>query len=137
MVFDTMVFAYALLGVKPFREDSLEALRKSETIVVPDSFYIEFTNVLWQWVKTREVALDHATQLLHDAEALVTEVVSASQLTEQALQLAVTWDVAVYDTLFVTLAIAKNSKLISYDGELLEKFPDVVISASVYLRGEG
>ena len=67
----------------------------------------------------------------------MTEVVSASQLTEQALQLAVTWNVAVYDTLFVTLAIKRNSKLISYDGELLEKFPDVVISPSVYLRSEG
>ena len=87
-------------------------------------------------MRTRDVGLDRAMALLHDAEALVTEVVSASQLTEQALQLAVTWNVAVYDTLFVTLAIQRDSKLISCDNELLRKFPDVVISPSVYVRIE-
>lgn len=136
MVFDTMVLAYALLGVEPFRDDALEALRKPADIVVPDSFYAEFTNVLWQWVRTRDVGLDRAMVLLHDAEALVTEVVPAPQLTEQALQLSATWNVTAYDTLFVTLAIQRDIKLISCDGELLRKFPDVVISPSVYVRGE-
>ena len=131
-----MVLAYALLGVEPFRDDALEALRKPGEIVVPDSFYVEFTHVLWQWLRTRDVGLDRAMALLHDAEALVTEVVPASQLTQQALQLAVKWNVAAYDTLFVTLAVQRDLKLISNDSELLRKFPDVVISPSVYLRTE-
>ncbi len=133
MVFDTMVLVYALLGVEPFRDDAIGALQKPADIVVPDSFFAEFANVLWQWVKNRDVAVDHATALLHDGEALVTEIVSAPQLTAQALQLAMEWNVAVYDTLFVSLAIQRNSKLISFDGELLQKFPDLVISPSAYV----
>ena len=133
MVFDTMVLAYALLGVVPFRDDSLDALRRSEDIVVADLFYPEFTNVLWQWVRARGVLLDHAVTVLRDAEALVTETVPASQMTDQALELAVASDVAVYDALFVVLALQRDSKLISYDRKLLERFPDVAISPPDFL----
>ena len=134
MVFDTMVLAYALLGVEPFREDAVKALGKSEDIVVPDFFFVEFTNVLWQWVRTGDVVLDRAVALFRDAETLVTEVVAASQLRDQALEFAVARNVSAYDTFFVALAVKRGSKLVSSDRELLRKFPEVVIATSVYAR---
>jgi predicted nucleic acid-binding protein len=131
-----MVLAYALLGVRPFRDDALEALRRPEDIVVPDLFYPEFANVLWQWVRTRGLGIDRAVTLLRDVEAIVTETVPASRMTHEALELAVAVDVAVYDALFAVLAIQRHSKLVSYDRKLLRKLPDVVISPSDFLASD-
>ena len=38
MVVDTMVFAYALLGVEEFRQDATATLEQADTISVPDIF---------------------------------------------------------------------------------------------------
>ncbi|MBI2570157.1 MAG: type II toxin-antitoxin system VapC family toxin [Candidatus Schekmanbacteria bacterium] len=134
MVFDTMVLAYALLGVIPFRDDAAAALAKAPQVLVPDSFRAELTNVLWQWVKSRNVPLKRAIGLLHEAEALITEVVPATELTELALQLSVANNVAAYDTLFVILGVERQVKLVTYDEELLRKFPNVAISPAAYVH---
>lgn len=136
MVFDTMVFVYALLGVPPFREDALAALDQAREILVPDSFRAEFTNVLWQWVRNRNVPLDRAAELLRVPDRLITDVVPTSLLDGEALRLAVSSDVAVYDTLFVSLAFRRRTKLITCDRELLRKFSDVAISPSDYIGSE-
>jgi predicted nucleic acid-binding protein len=134
MVFDTMVLAYALLGVQPFRDDATAALAKAPAIMVPDSFRAELANVLWQWIRTRHLPLERGIAILHESEALVTEFVSSAQLTEQALQLSVAHQVAAYDTLFVALAIRGGVMLVTCDDELLRKFPDITISPTAYLR---
>lgn len=134
MVFDTMVLAYALLGVRPFRDAAVASLAKARHVLVPDSFRAEFTNVLWPWVKSREVPLERAIECLHAAEALVTEAVPATHLTEHALQLSVAENVAAYDTLFVALALQRRVKLVTCDRELLRKFPEVAVSPEVYVR---
>jgi predicted nucleic acid-binding protein len=46
VVIDTMVFAYALLGVPEFRDDSLAILEATSEVLVPDSFWAEFVNVV-------------------------------------------------------------------------------------------
>lgn len=133
MVFDTMVVAYALLGTRPFRDDSMAALAKAPDIVVPDSFRAELTNVLWQWVRLRGVPLDHAVSLLRSSETLVNEFVSSNQLAEQALALAVQNDVSAYDALFITLAIQRKTKLITCDKKVLRKFASIAVTPSTYV----
>lgn len=46
MVIDTMIFAYALLGVEAFRQDATAILEQADTISVPDSFRAEMAIVL-------------------------------------------------------------------------------------------
>lgn len=72
MVIDTMVFAYALLGVPEFRDDSLAVLEASIEVLVPDSFRAELVNVVWQWVQYNDLPLDVGIDVLRDADALVT-----------------------------------------------------------------
>ena len=84
-VLDSMVFAYALLGVVEFREEAIQAIEATEEIWVPDSCRAELVNIVWQWIQFRDVALETGIEVLWDAEALFTQVVPAPALWEQAL----------------------------------------------------
>lgn len=133
MVFDTMVIAYALINVPPFREDAHRALERSREIVVPDLFHAELVNVVWQWIRARRLSLDAGIEVLHRGEALPTRVVPTRALWDRALALSVARNHPAYDTLFVALAIETGSKVISNDRPLLRRFPEHVVSVAQFL----
>jgi predicted nucleic acid-binding protein len=133
VVIDTMVFAYALLGVPEFRDDSLAILEATSEVLVPDSFWAEFVNVVWQWVRYNDLPLDVGIEVLRDADALVTHVTSSALLWERALVLAVGVRHPAYDALFVALAEFADTRLVTYDTELQQRFPDRVISPTAFL----
>lgn len=122
-----MVFAYALLGVPRYREESLRVLESVDRIIVPDSLRAELANVMWQWVTRDGVSLDVATAALHDAEALFTHVVPTSLLWERALELSVEHEHPAYDTLFVAAAERMDTRMVTYDGKLRRKFRRLAI----------
>jgi len=125
-VFDTNVVADALLGATGVREDALKALRGADEIVVPDLFFAEMANVVWQYVSRAGVPLSRGLELLDDAEALVSRSVPASALWHRALALAAERSHPVYDTLFVALAEAEGTKLVTRDARLRKRFPEFV-----------
>jgi predicted nucleic acid-binding protein len=51
MIIDTMVMAYALLGVPEHGEKSIAALRKADALYAPASVQAELLNVVWQYGK--------------------------------------------------------------------------------------
>jgi len=134
MVIDTMVFAYALLRVEGFHEESLSVLSKASEILVPDSFRSELANVVWQWIKVRGVPLDVGINVLRDADSLITQVISSASLWERALTLSVANNHAAYDTLFIALAERFNTKVVTYDAQLYKIFPENVITLGDFLR---
>ena len=131
-----MVFAYALLNVPEYRDESLAVLGSLDDVFVPDSFFAEFANVVWQWVAHRGVSLETGIEVLRDAEALVTRTYFARGLWEQALALAAQRGQPVYDTLFIALVMATGSRVITYDARLLERFPEETMTPSSYLGPE-
>ena len=135
LVVDTMVFAYGLLGVEGYRDDSLDVLRKSESIIAPDSLRAELVNVVWQWVGSTSVAVQTGVEILIDADRLVSAFVPADVIWERALELAVAHDHPAYDTLFVALAELADARLVTYDQQLLRSFPERAITPSDLLAG--
>jgi predicted nucleic acid-binding protein len=133
MVIDTMVFAYAMLGVPEFREESLAILEAVTEIHVPDSFRAELVNVVWQWVQYKGFTIEVGRDVLRDADALVTHVTSSALLWERALVLAVEAQHPAYDTLFVALAELIGTQLVTYESALQRAFPDRVVSPAVFL----
>jgi predicted nucleic acid-binding protein len=133
MVFDTMVLAYALINVPPFREDAHRALKRSKDIVVPDVFHAELVNVVWQWIRARRLTLDAGLDVLQRGEALPTRVVPTRALWDRALALSVARNHPAYDTLFVALAIETGSKVVSNDRALARRFPEHVVSVAQFL----
>ena len=134
MVIDTMIFTYALFGAEQEKADSKQILEKANRIIVPDSFYSEFTNSLWQWVLHKNVSKITALESLLIIEVLITQMVETKTLSRKALNLALERNHSVYDSLFVASAIEYDTKVISYDKKLLRTFPEYSIHPRVFLN---
>ncbi len=133
VVFDTNVIAYALLGVEEFREEALEAITRATEVWAPESLKAEMVNTAWQWVRFADAPLETGLEVLRDTEIVVTDFVSSSSLWESALELAVARQHPAYDTLFVALAARRGSKVVTYDQEVISRFPEWALSVSDYL----
>ena len=134
MVFDTMVFAYSLFGIEPFREDCYNALAKARFIYAPDYLRSEFTNVSWLWVKSKHVTVRDAKQAMLDVEDLVTAWFSMRSLQTSALDLAVEKNHSPYDALFAVLAREQGCQVITYDKSMLKAFPDLTLSVAEFVK---
>jgi predicted nucleic acid-binding protein len=128
MVVDTMVLAYALIGEADLHVRATEALAGADELLAPDSLRAELVNVLWLWVRQRQVEPRAALEMLRDAEALVAEFVSAATLWEAALTLSVERDHSPYDTLFVALAAQRGTRVLTADAALLRRFPEWTVA---------
>ena len=133
MIIDTMVFVYALLGVKGFRADAVKVLERAPRISVPDSVRVEIANVLWQWVRHRNVTMDTALQVMEDAESLFSRILKGEELWERALVLALESKHSVYDTYFVAAAEVEDTLVVTFDGKLKAACPDRVLTAGEFL----
>ncbi len=64
------------------------------------------------------------------------KLVDDFELLGEAVELAFEGEVTVYDSLYVSLARRLGGRLITYDGELLRKFPELAVKASDLLEGD-
>lgn len=124
MVVDTMVYAYALLGVAEYREAASSVFDDDLPVIVPDTLWAELANVLWQWVRRHELDPALASELMEDAEALTDRVVTCESLWRPALDLAIEHAHPVYDTLFIALAQRVDTRVATFDRRMIERFPE-------------
>ena len=127
MIIDTTVFAYALLHVEGKYDQAIAALASTDQIVVPDSLFAELGNVVWQWIEFQQLPLPTGLDTMRDAESLIDWVIPSSQIRDAALELAVIADHLFYDTLFIAAAIQIDTKVLTFDRKLANKFSDRVI----------
>lgn len=127
MIIDTTVFAYALLHVEGKYDQAIAALASTDQIVVPDSLFAELGNVVWQWIEFQQLPLPTGLDTMRDAESLIDWVIPSSQIRDAALELAVIADHPFYDTLFIAAAIQIDTKVLTFDRKLANKFSDRVI----------
>ena len=123
MVIDTMVFVYALLRVESKYEQALAVLAEAEQIIVPDSFFAELGNVVWQWIVFRQLPINIGLDVLHDAEELVTKVIPVTSVLDAALKLSVEKNHSLYDTVFVAAAVQEQVQVVTFDRKFADKFP--------------
>jgi len=100
-------------------------------IYVPSLLFTELANAL------KYVGALTSTDVVNAIEALKAlhlNVVSDLEVLGKAIETAFDHDVTVYDAIYVALAKATNSKLITYDKELLSKFSSIAGKASQALR---
>ena len=124
-VVDTNVLAYYALDTAPFSEQLSVFFLEPVELIVPDFWYPEFLNVVWQAVRLRVVALDHGMELLEEAEGLLTGSVPVYSLWREALAVSEEYNCSTYDTLFVVLAERECCNLLTYDLRLLSTFPEI------------
>ncbi|MBD2507286.1 type II toxin-antitoxin system VapC family toxin [Nostoc muscorum FACHB-395] len=98
----------------------------NHTFFVPDFFFPEVGNVLWKRVRRGEDTAENARQILADLNAVPVEVYLSQPLMPLALDIALQSDRAVYDSLYLALAITQQCQMVTAD----EKFYNALRSST-------
>lgn len=124
-VVDTNVAAYLLLGTEPFVAPCEKFFASLRDGIAPATWEVELANVLWLAARHDVLPESEALARLKLARRLGIESVPPGDLCQGALVRSLRSGVAVYDCLFVELAIRRGLRLVTFDGALLRAFPGV------------
>jgi predicted nucleic acid-binding protein len=88
-------------------------------LLAPVLIEAEIGNVLWKAVRRKRITPREAERSLHNFTALAIQMVPISDLLSRALQIAVAYDRTFYDSLYVALAIATKTELVTADERMV------------------
>jgi predicted nucleic acid-binding protein len=107
---------------EPLTHESLRLLDRyvsgEVAFVVPDVFWAELGNGLWKGTRQSRWRQDEAEAVAADMKARDFKTVSSLALLDEALRIAFAHDRAVYDCLYVALAVQSKTDLITADERL-------------------
>jgi predicted nucleic acid-binding protein len=111
---------------------AVRLLESGLALCAPDLVLPELANTLWKKTRRGEISGDDASSILDAFTKLDVEIIPSAHLVPPALMLASSLDRTVYDTLYLTLAIARRGVLITAD----RKFHLAVTASEVarYIR---
>lgn len=124
-VVDTNVVAYYLLGTQPFADETRPFWQALEEAIAPALWEAELANVIWMSIRAGVLTLDEGNRRLGLAARLGIRSIPNRRLWHGALTRAAHSGVAAYDTLFVELASREQIPLASFDGKVLDAFPEI------------
>ena len=123
-VIDASVAAKWILpaGGESLSQEALELLKRYAAgevrFVVPDLFWAEVGNVLWKAVRQGRLRVASAETGLRAMRERNFPTVSSHVLLVEAFAIATAFDRAVYDALYVALAVNSKSQLVTADERL-------------------
>jgi predicted nucleic acid-binding protein len=134
-VVDTNVVAYFLLGTRPFAAEARAFLAAVTRPTAPALWEAEIANVIWMATRSNVVGPEDGAARLRLAMRLGIESVPLHTLLQGALLRAVTSGMAVYDTLFVELAVREACPLATFDRAIIKAFPNVAARPQALCSG--
>lgn len=84
-------------------------------LLVPDFFFPEIGNILWKRVRRGETTLEYAQEDLAALMGLGLEIHQSLPLMPQALEIAVRIEQAVYDCVYLALAVTQGCQMVTAD----------------------
>jgi len=110
------------LAREPFTDESVRLLKRyvdgEVDFIVPDVFWAEVGNVLWKGTRQNRWRQGEAESVAADMRARDFTTVSSLVLLPEAMKIAFAHDRAVYDCLYVALAVQSKTELITGDERL-------------------
>ncbi|MEB3338368.1 MAG: type II toxin-antitoxin system VapC family toxin [Leptolyngbyaceae bacterium] len=99
---------FATLGTEPDTE-----------LYVPELFYAECANVLWQYVRRANYPPSEAKASLIRLKALSLQKVAIPDLVNEALEIAITQSISAYDACYVEISKRLKVPLVTADQKLI------------------
>ena len=96
-------------------------------LLAPDLITAEFGNTVWKKVRRAEITRDEAGEIVRAFGELPLDIHRSAVLLPAAFQLAVEFDRSIYDSLYLSLAVAQKCILVTADA----KFHSVVSATPV------
>ncbi len=122
-VLDASVAAKWFLRLRePFAQEALELLRRyargEADFLVPDLFFAEFANILWKAQQHGRCDAELANKAIREIIGQGFRTFQCSELIEPAIQIARAYRRTVYDCIYVALAVATKSEMVTADERL-------------------
>ncbi len=94
-------------------------VKRELQLLAPDLIEAEIGNVLWKAARRKRISPAGAENSLRRFTELGIESIPTSDLLGKALQIAVAYDRSFYDALYVAVALATKTELITADERLV------------------
>ena len=98
-----------------FEEQAELLISSSDTLWVPDLFFSEITNTLWKKVRLENISLAKAKSSLLALKSFDLQSVISLDLQMAALEIATIVNQSTYDSLYIALAVQKETQMITAD----------------------
>ena len=112
-------------------------LGASHDYVAPDLLFAEVGNAVWKKVRRKELEEAEGRQLVKALRQVAVETVATRNLLEDALALALTAGVTVYDAMYLALAVRLETEVITGDDRFADKVAERPLLASHVRRLQG
>lgn len=108
---------------EPFASEALDLIARYAAdeiqLLVPDLFWAELGNLLWNAVRRRRCSRATADAALATTRGYKLPTVPTEALVDQAFAIATSFDRSVYDSIYVALAVESKSQLVTADDKLV------------------
>ena len=131
-VVDTSVVMQYLL-VETYTSQAIvlvQRLRQGLQLCVPEFCLLECANVFWKQVRFQGMLQTDAEQLLVELLALPFQIMPVGNLLPRALQIGLSYNLAIYDSFYIALAESLNCPLITVD----QKQAKAAIACNVVIK---
>ncbi|MBD2775724.1 type II toxin-antitoxin system VapC family toxin [Iningainema tapete] len=98
-----------------YSDGALRLRNVNYTLLVPDFFFPEIGNILWKRVRRGETTLENAQKDLTALMGLSLELHPSLLLMPQALEIGVRIQQAVYDCVYLALAVTHGCQMVTAD----------------------
>lgn len=95
-------------------------LAQGDELFVPEFCLLECTNILWKAARFRGMPIDRANQFIDELAELPLQIVPVASLLKEALQIGLAHELAVYDSLYIALALSLNCPLVTVDDRQMQ-----------------
>lgn len=111
-------------------------LDTNDEFIAPELLLAEVTKVLWKKVRRGEIEADYARFILAQlCDSSLIDYRSIQPLSEAALEIALQWEQTVYDSIYVALAAAENTRMVTADTRLHSALAATSLAPFVALLG--
>ena len=107
-----------------YSEAARRWLGASHDYVAPDLLFSEAGNTVWKKVGRRELEETEGRQLVKDLAQVAVETVATRNLLEDALAVALTAGITVYDAMYLALAVRLETEVITGDDRFADKMAE-------------
>ena len=98
------------------RSDEIAAvLEASKQVFAPGLYVAEVTNVLWKYLRIKQIKKNEGKEALRIVSGLIDEFVDIQEFTDEVLSESVRLDHSAYDIFYLALARRTGSTLITLD----------------------
>ena len=105
-------------------ERALAVLRDNERLHAPDFFLLEMDNIVCKWLRRGVITVTVGEDIRRELETQSIEYHASGPLRDRAFDIANRTGRALYDCLYVSLAVALGGQMVTADRRLYEALAD-------------